>query len=73
VIEKYPNAKYMLLNPVAQIIQDFRNILVTPQATTTYEVLGFIGLATTNLLIIAILTFSIWFFRREAKYFAENV
>lgn len=73
VIDRYPNAKYMLLNPIAQIIQDIRHIVVTPQATTTYQVMGFIGPVITTVLIIMTLFFSVWFFRREAKYFAENV
>jgi ABC-2 type transport system permease protein len=72
VLEKYSVGKYLLLNPIAQIIQELRYILVTPQADTAGRLLGgliFVPVVFT-ILIVAI---SVWYFRREAKYFAENV
>lgn len=72
VLDKYPVGKFILLNPVAQIIQDLRYILVTPQTQTAWEVLG--PVAIISVVIVCFLAvFSVWYFRREAKYFAENV
>lgn len=73
IIEKYHIAKFILLNPLAQIIQDLRYIVVTPQAKTTAYELGVYGLIFTLMSILIIAIFSIWYFKREAKYFAENV
>jgi ABC-2 type transport system permease protein len=72
VVDKYVNGKFILLNPLAQIIQDLRYILVTPQTQTTWNILGWplvLPVAFTGVIAIV----SIWYFRREAKYFAENV
>lgn len=66
--------KLILLNPVAQAIQDARNAVVTPQTTTIYDAFdgGFYFLI--PFLIIAItLVIGISYFRRESKYFAENI
>jgi ABC-2 type transport system permease protein len=73
VLDKYPHiGKLILLNPLAQIIQDLRHILITPQAETVWGELS--GWATVPVVFVAIISVgSIWYFRREAKYFAENV
>lgn len=62
------------LNPLAQIIQDAREMLITPATLTTHEILpyglsiiipvGFIGI---------VLVSSVLFFRASAKKFAENL
>lgn len=73
VLEKYPQAKIVLLNPIAQIIQDLRFIIVNPeQTTTTWQRYGWLGLLS-PLLVMVLGVFSVWYFRREAKHFAENV
>jgi ABC-2 type transport system permease protein len=72
VLEKYAIGKYILLNPLAQIIQDMRHILVTQQAQTAWELLhsfAYIPLAFT--VIIAIV--AVRYFSKESKSFAENV
>jgi ABC-2 type transport system permease protein len=72
VITKYSFGKFILLNPVAQIIQDLRYILVTPQAKTTWQELG--SLAFIPILLVLILTISsVFYFKKEARSFAENV
>ena len=73
ILEKYHHwGRLVLLNPLAQIIQDLRYILVTPQTQTIWQQFG--GYAFIPLAFIAILSVcSIRYFRNESKTFAENV
>jgi ABC-2 type transport system permease protein len=72
VLDRYPIGKYILLNPVAQIIQQLRYILVTPQSKTTWQVLGWTGLISV-LCVPVIGLLAVKYFRSESKTFAENV
>lgn len=67
-------AKFLLLNPVAQIIQDARYNLITHQSITTS---GFIGNTFIELIpyaiVLAFIVFATWYFKKSQKYFAENV
>lgn len=67
-------AKILLLNPVAQIIQQARYDLVTHQTITTHSLVGdlFI-LAIPVLAVFATIVGAVYYFRKNAKYFAENV
>lgn len=67
-------AKIMLLNPVAQIIQDVRYVLVTNKAQTIDDFYGgpAIRLVPITLAIILVVVTTIYF-RRRSKYFAEEV
>ncbi len=67
-------AKIMMLNPVAQIIQDVRHVLVTDQAQTIDDFYGgsLIRLAPVSLAIILVVVTTIYF-RRRSKYFAEEI
>lgn len=68
-------AKLLLLNPMAQIIQDSRWALVTPQSQTIYNLYGgdrLIWLIPIALTAILAVTGAIYF-RRRSKYFAEEV
>jgi ABC-2 type transport system permease protein len=67
-------AKILLLNPIAQIIQDVRYILITPSTQTIAQVYGTrsarlipLSMAVVSVLIAA------WYFRKRSKYFAEEV
>lgn len=68
-------AKYMLLNPLAQIIQDAREVFVTTHTQTIADFWGgnrwiwCIPLLTT--LLISIMAAK--YFRNQSKYFAEEV
>lgn len=66
--------KILLLNPMAQAIQDARNILVTKDTVTIAEVYGS-SLARVGMLIFVLVIFiaGLLYFKREAKDFAENV
>lgn len=68
-------AKYMLLNPMAQIIQDGRHALVTPVSQTIYDFWGgdkwiwAIPLSATLIMVVLAATY----FRSRSRYFAEEV
>lgn len=75
VIEKSElAAQILLLNPVAQAIQDARHSVVTDQSVTIgqlfdnplYQLIPFV-------LVILVFIGGILYFRRHSKYFAENV
>lgn len=66
--------KILLLNPMAQAIQDARNILVTNQTITIAEVFHdplarLIPLGITFIVVIL----GVLYFKKESKYFAENI
>lgn len=75
VSDRWPEvAQIMLLNPVTQAIQGARSVLVTPETETLSTLSGswfleFIPLA----IVVATALFAIWFFKRRAPYFAEEV
>jgi ABC-2 type transport system permease protein len=64
----------MSLNPLAQIIQDARYMLITPETLTTHAVLPKLFSYVLPLVLIAILALvSILFFKKSAQKFAENL
>lgn len=67
-------AKLISINPMAQIIQDFRSVLITPETLTTAQVfhsqLGRL-IPITILLVIGIL--GALYFRKNSPYFAEEL
>lgn len=68
-------SKVLLLNPMAQIIQDSRHVLVTPAAQTIYDFWGgdmwIWGIPLGATLVVAVLSTA--YFRKRSKYFAEEV
>ncbi len=72
VPEKY--AKLLMLNPVAQIIQDIRHAVVTPKTMTLHSSYNTWLIYLVPLSIIAGCTLlSIKYFRARSKHFAEEV
>ncbi len=66
--------KILMLNPMAQIIQDARYVLVSHQVTTSWQLLHGSWLAWLSpLVIIAVFIGGLLYFKRESKYFAENL
>ena len=67
-------AKILLLNPVAQIIQDVRYNLITTEAITTWNYLNNpVAMAVPVVITVAILAWGGWYFRKKSKFFAEEV
>jgi ABC-2 type transport system permease protein len=69
-----PAQKLLILNPVAQVIQDMRHILITQDARTIEAIFGNSYMRLVPILI-AVVIFSVGaiYFRATSKNFAENV
>lgn len=66
--------KLVLLNPMAQAIQDARNALVTPETLTIGEVFANPAARLIPLcLCVLVLIGGMLYFRKESKHFAENI
>lgn len=67
-------AKALLLNPIAQVIQDIRYSLITSQTITSWNYISNPWLQILPIAIILIIFISgIFYFRNKSKSFAENV
>lgn len=67
-------AKVLMLNPMAQIIQDARYLLITPQTVTVYEIFKGYWYAYIPFVIIIIIAIgSSIYFKRSSGKFAEEV
>ena len=69
-------AKVILLNPISQVIQDLRWCIVTKETVTTWSFVGeetFIWKFIPLLIVIIVLTWGSWYFRKKSKRFAEEI
>lgn len=67
-------AKVLLVNPVAQAIQDARYSLLPATMPTANSYLGDAGLVIAPFaLVVVVLVFGAWYFRKKSPYFAENI
>lgn len=67
-------AKLLISNPIAQIIQDARYMLITTQTDTIRSVFGNPwALAIPIAIVIALSIISVIYFKRRSPYFAEDV
>lgn len=76
-LSRIPNVtfqKLILLNPMAQAIQDARYASITHQTVTVQSIFqgGWHQLIPYSI-VIAVLIIGLTYFRKEAKYFAENI
>lgn len=66
--------KILLINPMAQAIQDARYILVTEKTLTISSVYGGGVYRFIPIIIVAVLlVWGVWYFKKESKDFAENL
>lgn len=66
--------KLILLNPMAQTIQDARYVAITKQTVTPYTIFAGGWYKFIPFVIVAVvLVGGLAYFRRESKYFAENI
>lgn len=66
--------KVLLMNPMAQAIQDARYSVVTHQTTTTYQLFQGSAYILVPLIIVAVIfVLGLLYFKKESKYFAENI
>ena len=75
VVDKSPViAQLLLLNPVAQAIQDARHTLINPVNPTLYELTGSVVISLIPIIIVVVVAvFGGWYFRKRSPYFAEEV
>jgi ABC-2 type transport system permease protein len=67
-------AELMLLNPIAQTIQDARYNAVTEQTITTFNFLDHKALIIIPYAIVILaIIYAVYYFRKNQPYFAENV
>lgn len=67
-------AKCLLLNPVAQVIQDVRHNLITTQSQTIWNFINNpIMQIIPIIIVIIVLIIAAMYFRKKSKYFAEEV
>lgn len=74
IVQSELAAKILLLNPVAQIIQDARYNTITDQAVRTQDLISSPLISATPYIVVIIsILFAVWYFKKSQKYFAENV
>ena len=67
-------AKVLMLNPMAQIIQDSRYLLVTPRTSLVNDLYGtqLIRIVPLGLVLVSAMLATVYF-KKQSKYFAEDV
>ncbi len=75
VIEKSEQAaKFLMLNPVAQAIQDARYSLITKETITASQLFNNpLYIILPFMFVIIIFICGVAYFRKNSKYFAENI
>lgn len=67
-------AKLMMLNPMAQIIQDARYALIAPSTPTIWSMMSNVFVMLVPIMVVAmLLVLSTAYFKKQSPYFAENV
>ncbi len=65
--------KLILVNPLAFFVQGIRELIITDQVTTSYEIGGWSYLVLIGFIMIVLVGFAWTIFTRESKKFAENI
>lgn len=74
VSDRWPEvAKIMLLNPVAQAIQDVRYVVITPETQTLGTITSRKWVVLPILIVIVTFIGAMLYFKKRAPYFAEEV
>lgn len=66
-------AKLILLNPVAQVVQDARYVLVTHDSVTIWSLIHDWKVLIPFIVVVSILVLAAYYFKKNSKYFAENI
>lgn len=66
-------AKIIMLNPVAQIIQDMRYVLVTHDAVRIYDIVHGWKVAIPFVIVMVLIALAGYYFRKSSKKFAELI
>lgn len=76
MVATYSNftAHLLMLNPIAQVIQDVRSLLVTDATLTSWEILPHFLLNFIPLLLVSLIFIvGMFVFKHKSKYFAEEI
>ena len=74
VVKQMPwAASWLMLNPVAQVVQDVRKVLVTQQTLQLYDLVSFPVMLTPFVAVIIVILLAVFYFRYNQRYFAESV
>lgn len=74
VMQQAPKApNWLMMNPVAQVIQDIRQVLVTPQTITGWEIIHDARAFIPLVIVLATLIVGGWYFKKSQKSFAELI
>ncbi len=65
--------KYFFINPMAQIVQDARYVMVTDTSTTIWSTVHSIAVFTPFVVVLAVIAVGGLYFKRRSKYFAEDI
>ena len=65
--------KWMLFNPMAQIIQDARHAIVTKSTVTAWDTQPLRYALVPLIIVVLITVVSKVYFKKQSKYFAENI
>jgi ABC-2 type transport system permease protein len=66
-------ARILMLNPVAQIVQDARYFLITPQTLRIGDLLHDWKIIIPYVIILVLSLVAIYYFNKTSKYFAEEI
>jgi ABC-2 type transport system permease protein len=69
-------AKIILANPISQVIQDLRYCIVTNETITSWNYIGeqnFLLKFLPLVIVLIMLTWGSWYFRKKSKRFAEEI
>ena len=66
-------APWLFMNPVAQIIQDIRYVLVTTETVTIWQVVHGWKVIIPFVIIIITAILGAYYFKKNQKYFAEEI
>ncbi len=66
-------ANVILINPIAQVIQDVRHSLITPVTITTWDIVEWPLCLMPIFIVILVLLLAALFFQRRSRRFAEEV
>lgn len=74
VLQTHPKiASILLLNPIAQAIQDIRHLLISPEYPTLLTLEGLSVAVIPIVIVLAVLILGAWYFKKQSPTFAENV
>lgn len=66
-------AKILMLDPIAQVVQDIRHNLITTEAVTTWDLMNPALAMVPIMLVVGVLIVAGLYFRKRSKYFAEEI